>query len=199
MQEKSSLDFAGRLSLSLAKAGMKASTLASMAGVSKGYVSDLLKRKKESPSTETCKKFAEVLSVPQVWLFFGDDAAVREANPKDSPALSAEKIAADAALFPDATPEELDSARRDLSKIGDALAPYRDFHAKMAAVQALFIDSSYSELRTLMRSTNAWPPAGEDENLSFTQLWKKYASPTNQPAQDSIRAPGSRKRDLEEP
>ena len=152
-----------------------------MAGVSKGYVSDLLKKKKESPSTETCKKFAEVLSVHPVWLFLGTTEAVRSADPKDSTGLSAKKIAEDAALFPDATPEELEEARRGLSVITDALAPYRDFQSKMADVQASFIDSTYSELRTLMKSANAWPPAGEDENLSFTQLWQKYAPTTGSP------------------
>lgn len=178
MQAKSSLDFAGRLSLALAGAGMKAATLAAKSQVSKGYVSDLLKRKKEFPSAETCKKFSEVLGVPQVWLYLGEgNLPGNEGNPKDHPEPPSKEISEDAALFPNASLHELEEARRKLSTIEDALTPYRAYQAKMAAFQAAFTDSIYARLRGHMQLANAWPPTGEDDSLSFTQLWEKYAPP----------------------
>lgn len=71
MQEKSSLEFAGRLKIALVERGLRASALAEKAGISKGYVSELLKGKKAEPSFDACKKFAEVLGCSPSWLLFG--------------------------------------------------------------------------------------------------------------------------------
>ena len=57
----------------MAERGVKPSALAENAGVSKGYISGILKGIKPPPSFEVCKKFSEVLQVSPSWLLFGDD------------------------------------------------------------------------------------------------------------------------------
>lgn len=51
---------------------MRAARLAVEAGVSKGYLSELVNGAKAQPSIETCKKFAEVLGVSLGWLYDGE-------------------------------------------------------------------------------------------------------------------------------
>ncbi len=127
MQEKSSLDFAGRLTHALKHSGVKASHLATKAGVSKGYVSELLKGNKSSPSIETCKKFSEVLNVPMVWLFDG------ETKPEDR------RMREDAKLFPDASREDLEAAHRRLDEMAlelKRLGNIEDMLARLLEKQA---------------------------------------------------------------
>jgi transcriptional regulator with XRE-family HTH domain len=182
MQGKSSLEFAGRLSLALIKAGMKASTLASKAGVSKGYVSDLLKGKKGFPSAETCKKFSEVLGVPQIWLFSGDEPtvfAVRDGNPKDRYPPENEE---NAEWLADGLPPDL------AAKLASATAPLRQMQAQIQAAteplrraQSDIIAAlqrppfSLLELQERMQAANAWPASATDGKLTPGQLWAKYA------------------------
>ena len=126
--------------------------------------------------------------------------AVREANPKDLPTGNGEKFSADTTLFPDAAPEDLEAARREIAMISSRLAAIQArLDSSFAPVQKAIQDFPMDELKRHMAAAGAWPYSKEDGKLTPAQLWKKYASPTNQPAQDSIRAPGSRKRDLEEP
>lgn len=58
----------------MANCGMKATELSEKANVSKGYVSEILKGVKKSPSFPTCKKIADVLSVSPAWLLYGEEA-----------------------------------------------------------------------------------------------------------------------------
>lgn len=144
MQEKSSLNFAARLAHALKHSGVKASHLASKAGVSKGYVSELLKGNKQSPSIETCRKFAEVLDVSMVWLFDGD--CYGRAKQADDGA----SLAADLALFPDVSREEILEAREEIARqfaplqkmiqqqiepLHAAFAPIREHRAEIAAMK----------------------------------------------------------------
>lgn len=55
--------------------GLKAARLALGAGISKGYLSELLKGRKEAPSFEVVKKFADVLGCSPRWLLTGHEAA----------------------------------------------------------------------------------------------------------------------------
>lgn len=55
----------------MVQAGIKQSKLAELAGVSKGYVSELVSGAKKSPSVEASKKFAEILGVSPEWLLTG--------------------------------------------------------------------------------------------------------------------------------
>lgn len=72
MQEKSSLMFSIRLRESLDRAGLLPGELAAKAGISKGYVSGLLKGTKTAPSIKICRKFSEVLGIDHLWLLGND-------------------------------------------------------------------------------------------------------------------------------
>lgn len=97
MQEKSSPEFSDRLKNAMLTAGVKASALAANAGISKGYVSELLKGGKSAPSFETVRKFADVLHCSPGWLLYGvqkdqemanmlrEDPAVYGGNPPAPP------------------------------------------------------------------------------------------------------------------
>ena len=102
-------------------------------------------------------------------------AVVREGNPKQSIGLSAEQIAADAALFPNASPEELEAARSELAPLGEAFRPYRDFTSKILESHAALMDALYEEVKMHMKAAGTWPPSGKEDGLSLTQLWAKYA------------------------
>lgn len=88
MQEESSLKFAERLKIAMAESGLKAARLAAGTGISKGYLSELLKGHKEAPSFEVVKKFAEVLGCSPRWLLTGHEAPGLAPSPAPHPSAS---------------------------------------------------------------------------------------------------------------
>ena len=160
MQEKSSLDFSGRLALALKSGGVRASHLAEKAGVSKGYVSELLKGNKSRPSIETCKKFAEVLSIPMIWLFDGGDAALNLGK----------------------NDREKSSATTTQSTLKESMGQMRGQLQSITAQVELWYeelstlgDFSYSDLQARLQSAGALPVSPQDARLTPAQLWGKYA------------------------
>lgn len=145
MQEKSSLEFAGRLAQAMANRGIKAARLAEITGVSKGYLSELLKGKKVAPSFEVIKKFAEVL----------------ECSPRD--------------LLPGPYQEHFQpSPSTDLEKETEALRrKIEDIQAKIrfAFDESKF---SMMELERRMKAAGAWPPSESDKKQTPGHLWAKY-------------------------
>jgi hypothetical protein len=103
-------------------------------------------------------------------------------------------------FFPEPTTDDVQAA---MSRIAQMSAELASIQSKLASAFApakkTIAEFPMDELRRHMMAAGAWPYSKEDGKLTPAQLWQKYAPPTNQPAQDSIRAPGSRKRDLEEP
>jgi len=79
MQENNSpkRTFAERLETAIQRAGFRASDLARAAGVSKGYVSELLRGGKSEPSARVAHRFAEVLHCDLLWLLSGNPRRIQ--------------------------------------------------------------------------------------------------------------------------
>ena len=92
MQEKTSLKFSERFSREIKRSGIKGKEIASIAGVSAGYISDLRTGKKSNPSHEAVKKFSKILQCDFHYLLTGElrtrqDELMRQAESKREIAL----------------------------------------------------------------------------------------------------------------
>jgi hypothetical protein len=93
-------------------------------------------------------------------------------NPKNPDAVPGKKFLVDSTLFPDSTPEDLESTRQELAQMASRVAALQ---ARL--VPAITAPFTLAELEARMRAAGAWPASAEDRKLSPGTLWQKYAPP----------------------